>query len=215
MAGSMRALSHRGLYFPQSLTVVSRRYIHPMSDNVSPTAELQMSAEGSKNPTFWDYVKANIGLIVVAAGILTVGIFVGAVVGRLFPPFELDHQFWHDFLSGPPMAGAFAILAASIAYKAATRSVKASRDHAEEEEWWNRAEWGIGLAISDKPEQKLVGLEAISVLLDGATKREDALIEAAARAIKDQQTGAAVDRLDETGDNIEEDGDDNGSTNQS
>lgn len=43
----------------------------------------------------------------------------GATIGRMFPPFVVVEPFWRQFLSGPPVAGLFALGGAGIAYGAA------------------------------------------------------------------------------------------------
>lgn len=63
----------------------------------------------------------------------------GAVLRGLLPPFVVDAPFWRAFLSGPPAAGLFAVLAAGIAFYPAYRSTRIARENAAREQWWNRA----------------------------------------------------------------------------
>lgn len=63
----------------------------------------------------------------------------GAVLRGLLPPFVVDAPFWRAFLSGPPAAGLFAVLAAGIAFYPACRSTRIARENVAREQWWNRA----------------------------------------------------------------------------
>lgn len=168
-----------------------------MSDNQSPRPARAPTVDEQYKPTLWDYLKANYKLVIIGLGLL----ILGAVIGRLFPPFVLDPGFWREFLTGPPIAGLLAVGAAFVAFSTARSGNKTAQKHAEEE-WWNRAEWSIGLALSTEEEKKLVGLKAISVLLNGAQKREDALIETVAREIV--TPGIPVDRTGGEEDNDDE-----------
>lgn len=178
-----------------------------MSNNQSSRPVEAANFEDRYTPTLWDYLKANYKLVLIGLGLL----IAGAVIGRMFPPFVLDSDFWRDFFTGPPIAGLFAVIAAFVAFSTARSGNRTARKHAEEEEWWNRAEWGIGLALSKEEQEKLVRLKAISVLLDGADKREDALIREVAEEILLHNT--AVDNSTQKDENLlnrPQDGEDHG-----
>lgn len=107
----------------------------------------------------------------------------GAIVGRLLPPFVLDDPFWREFWTGPPAAGLFALGGAGVAYGAAWLGTRASRKTAKRQEWWDRAEWALGLAMSDKDVDRIVGLEALKSLSSEATETEFKLILAVIEAV--------------------------------
>lgn len=120
----------------------------------------------------------------------------GAIIGRLFPPFVLDDPFWRDFWSGPPVAGIFALGGAGIAYGAALLGAKTSRTAAKRQEWWDRAEWALTLARSDKYVDRIIGLEALTALSSEATRTEYRLILAVTEAV----SGEGVESRDPVGD---------------
>ena len=122
-----------------------------------------------------------------------VGAAVGAVVRGLLPPFVVDEGFWRDFLTGPPAAGLFALVGAGVAYAAARVAARTARRGAERQEWWNRAEWALNLARSDKQVDRLIGLRALEALTDEATQTEYALILAVTTEVTgDVDTGDAT-----------------------
>lgn len=54
---------------------------------------------------------------------------------------------------------------------------------AKRQEWWDRAEWALGLAMSDKDVDRIVGLEALTSLSGEATETEFELILAVIEAV--------------------------------
>jgi hypothetical protein len=111
------------------------------------------------------------------------GILVGAVGRGFFPPFVLDQPFWRDFWSGPPTAGIFALVGAGVAYVAARIAARTARKSAERQEWWDRAEWALNLARSDKSADRLIGLRTLAALRGEATETEFEMIVAVTEAV--------------------------------
>lgn len=134
----------------------------------------------------------------VAFAAALVGALLGAFVRGLFPPFVLDDPFWRDFWSGPPAAGLFAVLAAVIAFFPAYRSTRIARDNAEREQWWNRAEWALARADSDKQLDREVANTALVALSEEASKLEFDMIY---RVIENLQGESAVDNAPKPADN--------------
>lgn len=54
---------------------------------------------------------------------------------------------------------------------------------AKREEWWDRAEWALTLAMSDKGVERIVGLEALTAMTDEATETEYGIIVAVTNAV--------------------------------
>jgi hypothetical protein len=113
----------------------------------------------------------------------------GLTVGLLWPPIILDNPFWRSFWSGPPVAGLFAVVGAFIAYAAARVAARTSRQGAEREEWWARAEWALNLARSDKRADRLIGLRALEGLQAQATESEFQMIIAVVDAVAGDDSG--------------------------
>ena len=53
----------------------------------------------------------------------------------------------------------------------------------ERQEWWDRAEWALTLARSDKYVDRIIGLEALTALSSEATRTEYRLILAVTEAV--------------------------------
>ncbi len=132
------------------------------------------------------------------AGGLIVGALIGGAVRGFFPPFVLDDAFWRAFWSGPPVAGIFAIVAATIAFFPAFRSTLIARESAKREQWWLRTEWALGLASSDSQTDREVANDALSALVSDATETEGKMIY---RIIENLQNGSDVDNATEAPDN--------------
>ncbi|MBB3159536.1 hypothetical protein FHS07_003271 [Microbacterium proteolyticum] len=105
---------------------------------------------------------AVITVIVVASG------GVGYGLRSAFPPYPafstpvvMDEALWLAMVSGPPMAGLFAIVAAAIAFYPAYRSTRIARENAAREQWWKRAEWALGQAGSDNQTDREVANDAL------------------------------------------------------
>jgi hypothetical protein len=126
------------------------------------------------------------------------GLILGAAIRGLLPPFVLDDAFWRAFWSGPPVAGLFAVVAATIALYPSIRSVSIARENAAREQWWNRAEWALGLATSDRQSDREVANDALVALLDEATETEGKMLF---RTIVNLQSGATVDSQPTTAQN--------------
>lgn len=119
----------------------------------------------------------------------------GALVGRCLPPFVLDSPFWREFWTGPPAAGLFAVLGAFVAFGAAWVTSNTARQAARRDEWWDRAEWALNLAMSDKGSDRDAGLAAIEVVLKEATDTELDMVNAVTSIILEAPTGLAEEDL--------------------
>lgn len=126
-------------------------------------------------------------VLFVVAGV--VAAIIGALIRGLFPPFGLDDAFWRAFWSGPPAAGLFAIVAAIVAFFPAYRSTRIARATAAREQWWNRAEWALGLAVSDAKVDREVANSALEALSGEATEMEFKMI---LRVIENLQGASAL-----------------------
>jgi hypothetical protein len=69
-----------------------------------------------------------------------------------------------EWLLSPGFGGAAAVVAAAIAYVAARRQAEANRAASRKEQWWKRAEWALNLTLSDKSENRIVGLDTLDAL---------------------------------------------------
>jgi hypothetical protein len=121
---------------------------------------------------YWQISSVNLVLI---AGL---SLLTGITVRSLLPPFVVDKGFWFEFLTGPPIGGAFAVVAAVVAYIAATRAASVARRAAERQSWWDRAEWALNLVVSDRSADRDAGLLACEELLADATEIEGGIIVA-------------------------------------
>lgn len=106
------------------------------------------------------------GFLIVGA---TAGLGIGAVVGRLFPPFVLDDTFWRAFFTSAGFGGVMALCAALVAFGAAAysvhrtgenatkdrkqRNLDAEQDRLQREmadqraQWWDRFTWATERAL--------------------------------------------------------------------
>jgi hypothetical protein len=108
---------------------------------------------------------------------------------------DLDDQLWRAFVTGPPMAGVFAVIAALIALAAAHGSARVARDAAARQEWWDRAEWALGLATSDVHVDRIIGGRALEGLAPDATRSEMAMIIAVQNVVTPPgSSGPAVEK---------------------
>ncbi|GAA1883585.1 hypothetical protein GCM10009715_32430 [Paeniglutamicibacter psychrophenolicus] len=105
------------------------------------------------------------------------GATLGAVFGRLLPPFVLDDPFWRSFWVSPAVGGLAAVAAAGIAFGAAWQTVRASSRGARRQEWWYRAEWALNLAVADEGKARDVGIRVLEVLNKEATETEAQILE--------------------------------------
>lgn len=76
------------------------------------------------------------------------------------------------------MGGLFAVAGASLAFIAARFAARVSRQGAARQEWWDRAEWALNRAISDKGTERQVGLRTLELLAVEATPAEAGTIDA-------------------------------------
>ncbi|MFB2580928.1 hypothetical protein ACEXQD_06725 [Herbiconiux sp. P15] len=101
---------------------------------------------------------------------------IGFSVRSFLPPFVVDDDLWREMLVGPPLAGAFAVVAASIAFFPAFRSARIAQDNAAREQWWKRAEWALARADSTNHTGREVANDALTALSDEATETEFAMV---------------------------------------
>ncbi|WP_404289204.1 hypothetical protein [Glutamicibacter arilaitensis] len=173
-----------------------------------PVGQPGQAPESTEEPKWRHSNLSRNALVVLVIPITT--FVVGFVIARVLPPFVLDDLFWRDFLSGPPVTGIFALIAAVVAFAAAKHSAKVARRNAEEQEWWNRAEWALKMAASDNGLQRVAGLTAISVMISGPKQREDALLLEVAVAIEKYSPENDVDATGNSVDNGKEGGESHG-----
>jgi hypothetical protein len=86
-----------------------------------------------------------------------------------------------EWLLSPGFGGAAAVLAAAIAFVAARRQAEVNRIAGRKEQWWKRAEWALDLTLSDKSENRIVGLDTLDALSrsEWAAEHEGDVIAAA------------------------------------
>lgn len=130
---------------------------------------------------------------------------VGYGLRAAFPPYlvvttpvVIDEDLWRAVISGPPAAGAFAVLAAIIAFTPAILSTRVARQNAVREQWWNHALWALDLAGSDDQDNREVANDALQALLEEATPIEGKLIF---RTIENLQRPVGVDMQQVTAEN--------------
>lgn len=123
-----------------------------------------------------EYVRGNWLLVWIGVLILVVGFVVGLFFRSFLPPYVFNGQFWYDALTGPPMAGFFAIVAAILAFIAAWFTMRATRRSAEQVDWWNRAAWAIDLALSEHERNERAGLRTMKYLVRQGIDRNDEMV---------------------------------------
>lgn len=124
-----------------------------------------------------------------AAIVIAAAFIIGAIVGRLFPPFVLDSEFWRDFLTSAGFGGVMAVIAAVIAYLAARHGAASARNQAEEdrsqrtrsdrkEQWWARAQWALNEVVKGNAD---IGYKMLDALAESewAGEHESDVIAAA------------------------------------
>jgi hypothetical protein len=129
-------------------------------------------------------------ILVPVAAVFAVGFGSGAAARNAAEPFVVDGPFWRDFLTGPPAAGLFAIVAACIAFFPALRTAQIARSNSAREQWWLRAQWALGLATSNRVEEREISKDALVALSAEATELEMGMI---VRLIADLQPRSPVD----------------------
>ena len=111
--------------------------------------------------------------------------FVFAVFAALtrFVVTSLDAtvDWLREWLLSPGFGGAAAVGAAVIAFVAARRQAEVNRVASRKEQWWKRAEWALNLTLSDKSENRIVGLDTLDALSrsEWAAEHEGDVIAAA------------------------------------
>ncbi|WP_291038502.1 hypothetical protein [Herbiconiux sp.] len=124
------------------------------------------------------------------AAVSVLGLTVGFGARSFLPPFVIDDELWREMLAGPPLGGAFAVVAASIAFFPAFRSTRIARENAAREQWWKRAEWALAQAGSDSRSGREVANDALVALSEEATRMEFRMIF---RTIENLQSAAGLD----------------------
>ena len=116
-------------------------------------------------------------------------IWQGGRVAIDLPSFAETHLFWFpDFAQSSGFAGVLAVIAAAIAYFAATRNADRGR-------WWSRAEYALDLTLGKDEATRLVGIEMLRSLRS-SDQREQDFIKAAADLILDPNAdGDSTDDL--------------------
>ena len=104
-----------------------------------------------------------------------------AVVRALGSVAASTLDWLRDWLLSPGFGGAAAVLAAVIAFLAARRQAEVNRVAGRKEQWWKRAEWALNLTLSDKSENRIVGLDTLDALSrsEWAAEHEGDVIAAA------------------------------------
>ena len=104
-----------------------------------------------------------------------------AVVRTLVTIADSTLDWLREWLLSPGFGGAAAVLAAVIAFLAARRQAEVNRIAGRKEQWWKRAEWALNLTLSDKSENRIVGLDTLDALSrsEWAAEHEGDVIAAA------------------------------------
>jgi hypothetical protein len=81
----------------------------------------------------------------------------------------------------PGFAGIAAVIAAVIAFVAASRQSRITREANRKEQWWARAQWALDLTLSDRAENREIGLRTLLALAESewAAENEGDIIAAA------------------------------------
>jgi hypothetical protein len=141
------------------------------------------------------------GLIVAVIVVVSCG--VGYGLRSAFPPYPafstpvvMDEALWRDMISGPPLAGFFAVIAACVAFMPAYRSGRIAQETAARELWWKRAEWALTQAASTDDVDREVAGRALLALSREANRVEFDMIVATMESL--QAAATAVDSGSET-----------------
>lgn len=111
--------------------------------------------------------------LVISVGVA--GLAIGAVVGRLFPPFVVDDAFWRAFLTSAGLGGVAAFLAAVVAFAGVFYNARRVADNAERdrqqrqladarEQFWTRFTWAAERAVD--PDKAELGILVLSELIE-------------------------------------------------
>lgn len=82
---------------------------------------------------------------------------------------------WGDWLTSPGFGGTAAVVAAVIAWlgvrrstrvqsQTASRVLRAERENARKDQWWDRLKWAVELALSSDEATSNAGLEALRAI---------------------------------------------------
>lgn len=96
---------------------------------------------------------------------------------------HLVHLNWGTWLTSSGFGGTAAVVAACIAFLAASRSVRGQRETARKQQWWDRARWALDLTLSEESLRREVGIGVLDALgsSEFADEHEVDLVEAAIR----------------------------------
>lgn len=119
---------------------------------------------------------------------------VGAIFGRVLPPFVVDGNWWGSFFASAGFGGVAAVGAATIAFRAAKDSSRRAsetalkdrgqRDAADQRsQWWNRFTWATDRAINEDTSE--LGVSVLLKLVDQkwATTEDQEIAKAVADVI--------------------------------
>lgn len=67
------------------------------------------------------------------------------------------------------ISGAVGVVASGLAFSAAMLSLRQKAAHDERDAWWKRAQWAMDHGLSDGPDRRFVGTEAMQVLAQEPT----------------------------------------------
>ena len=105
----------------------------------------------------WILLRRNWAALLVAA-------MLGAVIGRLFPPFVLDHGFWREFFLSSALGGLAAVAAAVIAYAASRQASIRSLQGIQAQEWWKQFEWVASIMKTGDALNQNLALSVLALL---------------------------------------------------
>lgn len=108
-----------------------------------------------------------------------------------------------DWLQSPGFGGGAAVLAAVIAYGAASRAALVQRENGQKDraqrdrnerkaQWWHRAEWALDLTLNEDEEARIVGFRVLDALAGSEWAGEhegDVIAAATERALSDAGSG--------------------------
>lgn len=129
---------------------------------------------------------------------ILVALLIGAVVGvigrGLFPPFVIDNELAREFVTGPGIAGLFALAAAIVAFFAAGRGSRIAREAAIRTAWWERTRWALDLALSNTDDAKTdAGLAAAQLLSEEGTPLESTMVRTVMAGLLEADPGSPND----------------------
>ncbi len=92
-----------------------------------------------------------------------------------------------EWLKSPGFGGLAAVVAAGVAFIGVSRTVKAQREAARRQQWWERARWALDLTLDQESSTRVVGFEVLDALANSeyAEEHEAEVIDAAVNATLD------------------------------